>query len=98
MRYFSRRVLPALLFLLLAGILAILIYYYEQLGKHFLYIAQYIEEKTMKTDNPAILLGIKREEELFLNPVRGVPVSDVIGELKPDDILVLMAHNQPNNL
>ena len=47
------------------------------------------------SNNPVILLGLKRDGNVFLNP-RETPKGDVIGEIKEGDSLVVMSFQAPD--
>jgi len=48
-----------------------------------------------KCNNPAILIGVKREGEIFLNARQDHP-SQKLGEIRPGDHLIAIAFDRPN--
>ncbi|MEO0101919.1 MAG: NAD-binding protein [candidate division WOR-3 bacterium] len=60
-------------------------------GKTFEEIADFFN-KNRDADNPSILLGVKREKKIILNPRRG---KDEFDKLKKDDSLIVLAYTWP---
>jgi len=61
------------------------------IGKTFAECANVLNNNR-ESNNPVILLGLKRNDEIFLNPIKGM----VSPEIVKDDALVIMAFQLPN--